>query len=271
MNMFARLAELERKGKSVALATIFSARGSVPRREGSKMLVFPDGSIEGTVGGGEVENRVIKEAIEALAEGKMRKLHYNFNSPEKGDPGVCGGEVDILIEPFRPQATVVVVGGGHVGAKVASLAKWLGYRVVVNDDRPDFACAEAIPEADEHIECQLADLPERLDINADTYLVLTTRSMEVDVAGLPSLFGTPAAYLGIIGSRRRWELCVNKLREQGVAQEDIERVTSPIGLEIGAETPEEIALSVMAQIITIQRGGTGESMAHAPAAKAKGA
>ena len=264
MGIFQTLAELETRGGVAALATVIRTQGAVPRRAGSKMIIFPDGRIEGTIGGGEMENRVIAEAVESLGDGVARTIVYAFRDPEKGDVGVCGGEAEVFIEPIKANETVVVAGGGHVGKAIVHLAKWLGFRVVVADDRADFATAENLPDADAHFSCSLKELPEHVDIHENTYLVLTTRGVDVDVEGLPTLLETSAAYIGVIGSRRRWQTTVNTLRQQGVAEEKIARVTSPIGLELNAETPEEIAVSVLAQIIMLRRGGTGEIMSYSP-------
>lgn len=266
MTVYDRLAQLAREGGLAALVTVIRAQGSVPRHEGSKMLVFPDGSIEGTVGGGEMEHRVIEEALQALDDGIARIRTYEFRDPEKGDVGVCGGEIDAFIEPLRPRPTLVVVGGGHVGSATAKLAHWLGFRVVVSDDRPEFATPDAVPDADEYVTGPLAELPERVSINADTYIVLTTRGVDVDIAGLPSLLDTPAAYVGVIGSRRRWETAASQLLEMDASEDDVARVVSPMGLEINAETPQEIAVSILAQIIMQRRGGSGEVMAYDPLA-----
>jgi xanthine dehydrogenase accessory factor len=261
-SLYALLAELERVGKTAALATVVRARGSVPRHSGTKMLVYPDGSSVGTVGGGELEGRVIQEALASLRDGEARILHYELNNLNGGDPGVCGGEVEVFVEPIQRRPTVVVVGAGHVGKAVAHLAHWLGFRVVVTDDRPEYANPEAVPEADETIVCSMAELPSRVAIDGSTYLLLTTRGVRVDIPGLPGLMDSPAAYLGVIGSKRRWEVTAQQLRDEGVPEEKIARVTSPMGLELNAETPEEIALSMMAEVILRRRGGTGESMAH---------
>ncbi len=265
--MYERLAEIERKGLMAALATVIQASGSVPRHPGSKMLIFPDGTSEGTIGGGELESRVIQEGIRALENGKPLVLHYEFSDPEKGDPGVCGGEMEVFVEPLRPRPSLIVVGAGHVGQAVAHLARWLGFRLVVSDDRAEFATTDSIQDADEHVTCPLEELPAKTKIDEQTYIALTTRGVPVDVAGLPELLKTPAAYIGVIGSRRRWETSVKELRQMGLDERKIMRVTSPMGLELGAETPEEIAISIMAEIIMLRRGGTGESMAHKPAAK----
>jgi xanthine dehydrogenase accessory factor len=267
MEIYKRVRETIEHGERAALAIVIRTHGSVPRREGSKMLVFPDGRIEGTVGGGELENRVISESLGALGDSRTRVLHYSLNDLGDGDPGVCGGEVEVFVEPIGPSPTIVIVGGGHVGKAVGHLAHWLGFRVVVSDDRPEFATSEANPDADEVILCPMAEIPERVQINPSTYIMLTTRGVSTDVGGLPALMGTPAAYLGVIGSRRRWELCVKELKQMGVPQEKIDRVTSPMGLELNAETPEEIAVSMMAEIILLRRGGTGLPMAHAAGAR----
>lgn len=264
MGIFERLAAIEREGGSAVLTTIVRTRGSVPRREGTKMLVLADGRTEGTIGGGQMEARVIEEALSALRDGRMRIQTYAFVDPQRGDVGVCGGEMDVLIEPIRPNPVVIVVGGGHVGKAVAHLAHWLGFRVVVSDDRPEFATEEAVPDADEYIECALGELPSKTTIHGETYLILTTRGVDVDVEGLPALLDTDAAYIGVIGSRRRWETTSQKLISAGVPDDKIQRVVSPIGLELNAETPEEIGVSIMAQIIMLRREGSGEIMAHTP-------
>ncbi len=264
VSVYQRLAELERSGQAAALATVIRARGSVPRHMGSKMIVFPDGSIEGTIGGGEMERRVIAEALQALSSGEPRLVHYNLSDPGQGDPGVCGGEMEVYVEPVLRKPTLVVVGAGHVGRAVAHLGRWLGFRVVVCDDRPEFATPESVPEADAHLSGPLQDLPGRLAVDEQTYLVLTTRSVDLDVQALPALLATPAAYVGVIGSRRRWETTAQQLRGRGVPEAAIARVTSPMGLDLGAETPEEIALSILAQILLLRRGGTGASLGHTP-------
>lgn len=260
MSIFTTLAKMEKEGEPVALCTIISTNGSIPRHIGSKMLVFPDGHILGTVGGGEMESRVIQEGVRAISEGKPRVLDYKFVDPKEGDPGVCGGSVQIYVEPILSPPTIVVIGGGHVGKAVSHLAKWLGFRVVVSDDRPEFSSPEANPDADICLPVPMAELPQHLAINSQTYLVLTTRGLAVDVPGIPVLLETPAAYIGLIGSRRRWILTRNALLEAGILEEKINRIHSPIGLELQAETPEEIALSIMAEIVMLRHGGTGSSM-----------
>jgi len=261
MNMIYRaLAELEEKGEGGVLCTIVGSQGSTPRHEGSKLLLFPDGHFIGSVGGGEVEGRVIKEAAQALTDGKTRRLSYEMVDPQQGDPGVCGGTVEVFIEPLKPKPTLLVVGGGHVGKAIAHLAHWLGFKVGVSDDRPEFCTPEANPDADFFVQATMTEIPAKLTITPYTYIVLPTRNMGVDVKGLPALLETKAGYIGLIGSRRRWALTKKALLEAGVPKENVDRINAPMGLELKAETPEEIAVSIMAEIIMLRNGGTGQRM-----------
>lgn len=258
--IYQELARLEERGEGGALCTIISSQGSTPRRTGSKMLVYPDGTFIGTVGGGEVESRVLREALESLTSGRSTLLRYDMVDPKQGDPGVCGGQLEVYVEPILPRPTLVVLGGGHVGKAVAHLARWLDFRVVVSDDRVEFCTPEANPDADEFYPVKMGELPAHLKITSQTYLVLTTRGTVVDGEGLPALLDTPAAYIGVIGSKRRWTVTRKALQDAGVPEEKIQRIVSPIGLELNAETPEEIAVSIMAEIIMLRNGGSGQPM-----------
>jgi xanthine dehydrogenase accessory factor len=260
VSIYQALAELEAKNQAGALCTVVRSQGSTPRHATSKLLVYADGRIYGTVGGGEMENRVISEALAAIQDGKSRLLQYQMSDPQRGDPGVCGGQLEVFVEPILPKPTLVVVGGGHVGKAVAHLAHWLGFRVAVSDDRVEFCTPEAVPDADDFYPGTLADLPLHLPMTPSTYLVLTTRGVDVDVAGLPALLESPVAYIGVIGSRRRWATARKQLLDAGVPAERLSCVYSPIGLELNAETPEEIAVSILAQVIMVRNGGTGQDM-----------
>ena len=258
--IYQALAELEQTHQPAALCTVVRTSGSAPRHSTSKMLVYPDRRIQGTVGGGGLENEVIREALESLRDGKPRLLAYTMTDPARGDVGTCGGQVEVFVEPILPPAMLVVIGGGHVGKAVAHLAKWLGFRVAVSDDRPEFCTPEATPDADEFYPVPMADLPQHLAITPQTYLVLTTRGSAVDVAGLPALLGSSATYIGVIGSRRRWSETVRQLEKIGIPAEQLKRVHSPMGLGLGAETPEEIAVSILAEVLMLRGGGSGRPM-----------
>jgi len=259
-SIYQALSELEKNNESAALCTVVKSEGSTPRHVGSKMLVYPDGKFIGTVGGGELENRVIKTALAALKTGIGQTLSYTMSDPSRGDPGVCGGTVEVFVEPILPPALIVVIGAGHVGKAVVHLAKWLGYRVALSDDRAEFCNSESIPNADAYYPIPMAELVNQLKVTHQTYLVITSRGSSVDAEGLPSLLDSQAAYIGVIGSKRRWLTTVKALKEKGVADEKIARVHSPMGLELNAETPEEIAVSIMAEIMMLKDKGTGKMM-----------
>lgn len=262
MSIYQLVTEIENKTERAALCTIVSAKGSTPRRAGSKMLVYPDGRVEGTIGGGEMESRVVQAALASLEDRKTRLVSYNMTDPAQGDPGVCGGQLEVYVEPILPQPTILVIGGGHVGKAVAELAHWLGFRLLVADDRPEFVTPEHIPDADERYHLSPNKLTTKINVHAQTFAILTTRNVEVDVVVLPQLLETPAAYIGVIGSQRRWQTARKIMIEQGVDAEKLDRVVSPMGLELNAETPEEIAVSILAEILMLRYGGHGGRMSE---------
>jgi xanthine dehydrogenase accessory factor len=260
VNIYQALSEVEKNNESAALCTVVKSIGSTPRHVGSKMLVYSDGKFIGTVGGGDLEHRVLDEAWIAMSDGESRLLSYTMADPSRGDPGVCGGTVEVFVEPILPPATIVVIGAGHVGKAVVHLAKWLGFRVAVSDDRPEFCNPEATPGGDAYYPVPMDELPNHLQISKRTYIVITSRGASVDVQGLPGLLESNPGYIGVIGSRRRWLTTVKGLRQQGIPEEKIARVHSPMGLELNAETPEEIAVSILAEVLMIRDKGTGKPM-----------
>ena len=249
MTIYEEINNAIREQKSVVLCTIVETNGSVPRHEGSKMLVYTDGKTIGTVGGGEVEAGTLQKALSAFKDGKTRLLTYKLNEDEKESAGLCGGTVKIYVEPILQASQVVIVGAGHVGRAVAHLAKWLNFHVFVSDDRVELCDPANVPEADAFLPIAMEEIPSEININTNTYFVLVTRGSEVDIKGLPSLLKTDAGYIGLIGSRKRWAHTRKMLVKEGVSEENIARIKTPIGLSIGAETPQEIAMSIMTEII----------------------
>lgn len=246
------LVEALEKNTPAALATVVKTIGSSPRAVGAKMLVYADGSIVGSVGGGEMEKRVIEDARAVIQSGQPRYLDFNLSKPERGDPMVCGGEMEIFVEPLITTPTLLIAGAGHVGAACAELGKFLGLRVVVIDDRPQFLSREKFPTADE---LRAGDLIEQLrasEITARTYVVLVTRAHTLDAELLRAVIESPAPYIGMLGSKRRVLTVFEILKQQGISDEQLARVHAPIGLEIEAETPQEIAVSIMGQIIQVK-------------------
>lgn len=235
----------------LASATVVGTHRSVPRRAGTRMLVWADGRISGTIGGGEMEARVVAECLAALADGRTRLLSYDLVDPATGDAGVCGGTAQIYVEPHMPEPTLYVIGCGHVGRAVVSLASWLGFRVVAYDDRPDVLAEVA--DADVVVGGPLPAALAAAPIDAHTHVVFLTRNAPLDVELLPHVLATPAATIGVMGSARRWRTTADALLAAGIAPDQLARIDSPIGLELGAETPEEIAVSVLGQVIAARR------------------
>jgi len=259
-NIYPVINELINKQASFAICTIVQSSGSTPRHIGSKMTVNQNKEIFGSVGGGELEFRVINEAIECINTGKPKLLSYKMNDLADGDPGICGGQLEIFVEPIKPITKIVVIGGGHVGKALVKLAKWLGFIVVLSDDREEFCNPISVPDADAYVPCNMAELPSKIDLNSNTYIILTTRGVRIDVPGLPALLETNARYIGIIGSKRRWITCKEELLAAGVGSDKVASIHSPIGINIAAETPEEIAMSIMAEILMHKAGTTGDLM-----------
>jgi xanthine dehydrogenase accessory factor len=168
--------------------------------------------------------------------------------------------VEIFIEPINPPPAVIIIGAGHVGKATAHLAKWLGFRVVVMDDRVEYVTPEWIPNADSYLPGPVIEQLQGAQLNAQSYVVAVTRGYNIDVGILPALLEYNVAYIGVIGSKRRWTQALKELREKGVAEEKLARVHAPIGLELNAETPEEIAMSIMAEIVMLRNNGTGKPM-----------
>jgi xanthine dehydrogenase accessory factor len=245
--------ELE-AGRPLVVATVIATTRSVPRRSGSKMLVFRDGRTLGSVGGGEMEARVRAAATEAFSgRAEIRTLTYELVDAAAGDAGVCGGTAEILIEPKYPKPTLLIVGCGHVGRAVADLARWLGFRVVANDDRAELATAELMPSAHMVVTGSIQAALDVAELDWTSSVVVVTRNVAVDVDILPTLLKTNAHYVGVMGSRRRWSVTEEQLRSAGVTDEQLTRIHNPIGLEIGAETPEEIAVSIMGEVVKAKR------------------
>lgn len=217
------------------------------------MLVYPDGQIVGSIGGGELELRVIAEAQQAMRDGKPRYLDFTLSNPARGDPMVCGGEMAIFVEPLMTTPTLLIVGAGHIGAACAELGKFLGFRVVVIDDRPEFLSREKFPMADELHVGDIVEQLRQVAITSQTYVVLVTRAHTLDAPVLRAVIDKPAAYIGMLGSQRRVQTVFQLLKQEGVSEEALHKVHAPIGIAINAETPQEIAVSIMAEIIRVKR------------------
>jgi xanthine dehydrogenase accessory factor len=257
MDIYAEIAKLRKEGRKAALATIIQVQGSIPSYESSKILVRDDGSMVGTVGGGCVEAEVWSVAQDVMREEKPRRLHFNLNNQPEYDEGlICGGSLDIFVEPILATPTLFIFGGGHVSLSLAKVAKVAGFDVVVSDDRESFANPQRFPEAERTLAGPWEEIFPQIAVNDFSYVVLVTRGHKGDLTCLRWALTTPARYIGMIGSRRKFAEIVKVLEGEGVSPEAIARVHSPVGLDIGALTPDEIAVAIVAEMIAVRRGAT---------------
>ena len=247
MKIYEEALRLKRLGRLSAIATIVECRGSSPQKQGAKMLVRDDGTIMGTLGGGCIEADVMQAALMAMQNGKPMTLSYELTEREGGL--VCGGTVLIYIEPVQLEPHLVILGAGHVGKALAKLARFTGFQVTVIDDRVEFANQENIPDANNLRINEFTSAFDQVPIDKGIYIVVATRGHNHDLDAVMAALRTDAHYIGLLGSKRKKSLLVKSLMDHGFSPEDIERVIIPIGLHIGSVTPEEIAVSIMAQII----------------------
>jgi len=259
MDLFEELVRLRRLGQKCALATIVEARGSIPSYQTAKLLVREDGSIAGTVGGGCVEAEVWNAAREAMQTEKPKRLSFNLGQDAAYDNGlICGGQLEILVEPILPQPRAFLFGAGHISRSLSKIASLAGFATVVIDDRESFANRERFPEADEVFAGEYEEVFPKLGVNQTGYLVIVTRGHRDDMRVLRWAVGTAARYIAMIGSRRKVISVVKELEKEGVPPQAFERIHAPMGLDIGAVTPEEIAVSVVAQMIAVRRDAASD-------------
>ena len=253
MDLFEEVVKLRRAGRRGALATIVHTNGSIPSYESSRMLVREDGSIAGTIGGGCVEAEVWAAAKEVMQKEAPRKMVFNLNNEASYDNGlICGGTLEVFVEPILPQPVVVLFGGGHVSMAVAKSAVAAGFGVSVVDDRETFANVQRFPMAQE-IYTSYEEAFEKLQPNESTFLVIVTRGHKEDMRVLAWAVRTGARYVGMIGSKRKVISVYKALEKDGYREEEFEQVFAPMGLDIGALSPEEIAISIVAELISVRR------------------
>jgi len=253
--VFAAVADALERGEPAALVTIVSTTGSTPQRVGAKMLVFGDGRLVGTIGGGCYENDAFGRAREAILNRRPELVHYELSDDFAQETGlICGGQMDVYIEPIEPSPELFIVGAGHVGFHLARLAGDVGFRVHVIDDREKFANMERFPEA---VEVVVDDIPSwlaRTSLSPQSYAVIVTRGHTNDLEALRALAPRELRYLGLIGSRAKVARIYEALAADNLAPAALERVHAPIGLDIGAVTPQEIAVSILAELIAVKHG-----------------
>jgi len=254
VDIYEQIVQLRQQGRRGAVATIVNVRGSIPSFETAKMLVRDDGSIIGTVGGGCVEAEVWQAAREVMESEKPRTLTFNLNQNPKYDTGlVCGGTLDIFIEPVLPPASLYIFGAGHVALSLYRTAKNAGFDVSIIDDRESYANRERFPDAKEVIAEDYDKAMSRLAPHETSYLVIVTRGHRDDMRVLRWAVQTQARYIGMIGSKRKTITIFRELVKEGLPENLFERVHAPVGLDIGALTPEEIAVAITAELIAVRR------------------
>ncbi|HTW56789.1 MAG TPA: XdhC/CoxI family protein [Terriglobales bacterium] len=259
MDIYEQIVQLRREGRRGAVATIVNVRGSIPSFRTAKMLVRDDGSIAGTIGGGCVEADVWQAAREVMESEKPRTLKFDLNQDPKYDTGlVCGGTLEVFVEPILPPALLYVFGAGHVAVNLCQAAASAGFEVIVTDDRSSYATQERFPAAHEVHALDFERAVEKLDPNESSYIVIVTRGHRDDMRILRWAVQTRARYVGMIGSKRKVIEIFKTLREEGVPEHLFDRVYAPVGLDIGAITPEEIAVAITAELIAIRRHATGK-------------
>jgi xanthine dehydrogenase accessory factor len=259
--IFQRMAELLREGRTFALATVIGSEGSTPRSLGARMIVYPDGNSEGTVGGGALEKRVICDAVDLIAKGGVRRSLYDLGMDEKDIPlgMICGGKAELLIETFGMTYTLFIFGAGHVGKKLAELCGDLGVPHWIIDNREPFAQKELFPAAGGVVHAEFNESFSHLPIDESSYIVIVTYSHQYDGVCLEGALKTSARYIGMIGSRKKVATLLQSLEEKGVNVRD-ERIYAPIGLELGDSSPEQISISILAEILKLHSGGSGRHM-----------
>ena len=254
MDVYDELVRLRRLGQKCALATIVQVNGSIPSYESAKLLVREDGSMVGTIGGGCVEAEVWNVAREVMETEKTRHLNFSLGQDAAYDNGlICGGQLNVFVEPVIPQPRAFIFGAGHISKSLSKIASMAGFATVIVDNRESFANRERFPEADEIFAEEYEEVFPKLIINPTSYIVIVTRGHRDDMRVLRSAIDTSARYISMIGSKRKVIGVVKELEKEGVSRDSFDRIFAPMGFEIGAITPEEIAISVVAEMIAVRR------------------
>jgi xanthine dehydrogenase accessory factor len=258
--MYVEIAAALARGEAGALLTVVRVNGAAPCGPGAKLFVRADGALTGTFGAPTTDARAREDGLKALAEGQPAMLTYHLD-PEGGESvGSCGATLEIFVEPVRPEPRLVVAGSGYVAQSLARLAIPLGWRVTLLDDRSEFVRSTSLPES---VSLAVGEISEQISAQAPdpmTAVVVVTRGHRIDREALLAALGTQAGYVGMIGSPSKVRNIFRTLLKEGVASEALARVHAPIGLDLGAQTPDEIALSIAAELLAWRRGGTGESL-----------
>ncbi len=255
MDIFEEIVRLRREGSKAALATVVKWLGSTPRRDNAKMLVFEDGSTMGSIGGGSTEAEVVEEARRVLETEKASLTKFTLTQEEAARDGlICGGTVEVFVEPILPDPSLLLMGGGHLAQAIAEAAQRVNFKVSVVDDRASFANRERFPGVEDTIVASFEESLDAVDVTESTFILIVTRGHGYDQVVLEKAIQSPARYVGLVGSRRKIRIILKNLLDKGIPPKTFSNLYAPIGLEIGSETPQEIAVSVVAELIALRKG-----------------
>jgi len=242
-------------GEPFALVTVISVQSSTPREPGAKMIVHNNGTVVGTIGGGKLEELAKKDALDSIFEQKSVYKNYSLMPEDKGGIGTeCGGDASVFIDVFAKAPKLLVFGGGHIAHALYKIAMVLGYNMEIFDNRPEFASQERFPNAKVHAK-KIEEINFNSVIDKGSLVIIITHSHEIDKELLAKVLEHPPLYVGMIGSKRKVRVILDEIEKEGTDKKKLDAVFSPIGLDIGAETPEEIAIAIISEIISIRRKG----------------
>jgi xanthine dehydrogenase accessory factor len=253
LDIYRKLNQLRKDNIQTALVTVISTKGSTPRDTGAKMIVCGDGKVYGTIGGSKVEAMVIEEARESLRSNTPKKVWHDLNDHKKADTGmICGGEMEFFIEPVTTSSHLFIFGGGHVAQPLATVASLIGFSYTIVEDRPEFATTDRFPDAKDLILASADEIEQKVKFSETDYVAIVTRSHELDYQALKKVLNHSVKYIGLIASKVKKKQVFEQLSNEGYSEEDINQIHSPIGLDIAAQTPEEIAISIVAELIKVK-------------------
>jgi len=255
--LFNRILQTIKSDSRCAVATVVSSQGSSPRKIGAKMVIFKDGSIVGTIGGGGLEKVVIADALKSIRHQKSFLKDYPLD--KSSGLQICGGKVSIFVEAVAPQKKLVICGAGHIGLNLSFMAKLLDFDVIIVDNRRAFANKERFPHADKIFCGAYKEFFRKIAPDKNTYVVIVTHGHMFDAECLEAALKSRAGYIGMIGSDAKIKNVFNGLLRKGFKRKELSRVYSPVGLDIGAETPQEIAVAIAAQLVKVLRADRYDS------------
>lgn len=263
-DLYEEIVEIRSKGLRAALATIIVSKGATPRKDSAKMLVYEDGRRSGTLGGGFTEAEVCREALDTLKTGKPKLLSFDLTGVDHEESAlVCGGFMQVYVESVLPDPTLFIFGAGFVSKAVADAAKPVGFRIAIIDDRVEYANPEKFPNADDFYVDHWEEMFEKLPVNNSSYLLIATRGHPLDLICLRFALQSPAKYIGMLGSLDKTKSLFERLEKEGVDPEKFKRVCVPMGIDIGSETAEEIAVSLVAELIAVRKNLNIQSIREA--------